>query len=295
MTTYYVPESLAGQNLRDLSRQYGFRGDVLGNFAGVGEDTSLTAGQAFNLPSEYGPGSSEGGFASRYFTGSPAGSGVSPTAGGGGSNDIVEQAKKMRQFAIESNQPSIQTLQAGKQPLTDRYSALLDQIRGKERVATEREGSRLSQEYGRRGIPLSSDVFQQELGRRLGEVSEPYTTQSRLATSEGAGAQNQIDQAIAALQSGDPASALQGALTLQRLQQEAGQFGAQNALALQQFSLQQQEFGLRQEMARRPAEPQNPYMALGEGSTLFNLLTGKPIYKSPKTYKPGSNNNPAGI
>jgi len=66
--SFEVPESLAGQTLRQLASKYGFRSDVLAGFGGIGEDTPLSAGQTFNLPSEYGANSSEGGFASKYFS-----------------------------------------------------------------------------------------------------------------------------------------------------------------------------------------------------------------------------------
>ena len=52
---------------------------------------------------------------------------------------------------------------------------------------------------------------------------------------------------------------------------------------------QQQQFESSQNLQRELAQTQQQpdiYKTLGEGSTLFNLLTGKPMYTAPKTYAP---------
>src|SRR3990167_5662861 len=70
-------------------------------------------------------------------------------------------------------------LEAEKDPLIDRYANLLAQLTGRETKETTAQGKYLSQEYGKRGIPLSSGAYQQDLTGKLGDISQFYATQGK--------------------------------------------------------------------------------------------------------------------
>ena len=169
--------------------------------------------------------------------------GGSSSGQSGGGGDVLETAKQLLGFQREANQPAIQSLQtqqgevgqsfagqrqrleSGIQPLRDRYNQILEQMKG--RVSTD-----LSKEYGRRGIPLSSGMFEQNLTEKI----NPITRDIGLASEEGVrGIQDliasltgqeteskrAIANAIAQLQAGESSGAITQALSLFGQQQQA--------------------------------------------------------------------------
>ncbi len=68
MAQFVVPNQYEGKTLKQLrdEQNASFRPDVLAGFAGIRDDTPLTAGMQLNLPDD--PGSGEVQFASRLFT-----------------------------------------------------------------------------------------------------------------------------------------------------------------------------------------------------------------------------------
>lgn len=107
-------------------------------------------------------------------------------------NDFTGQATDLRNAAIapalaslNASKPEVGSafdtrgsqLGAEKQPLMDRYSALLDQIKGNQANDTTRQANTLSNEYGARGIPLSSGMYAQNLDKNLGSVNQYYSNQ----------------------------------------------------------------------------------------------------------------------
>lgn len=220
MATYYTPENFVGQTLRDLSSKYGFRGDVLGNFAGVGENTPLTAGQQFNLPSEYGANSSEGGFASRYLT---------PE-----STYLTEKAKKEQQAAAA---PAIQTLQSGIDPLKDRYSKLIADIRGRRETAVQQVGIDTAREFGKRGISTQSGVYDIALRNAQTPVEQTYGQLETGAAGEEQDKIRAIQTAIAGLQAGSGKDAITQALAMLQNSQSQSNWEKQFDLTKQEFDL----------------------------------------------------------
>lgn len=197
-------------------------------------------------------------------TGGAGKGGPTSTSSGAGSSlpsvsgfDPVATARSIQQFQTQANQPAIQTLEAQKQPLQERYKSLLDSIVGKEQLATKQTEVAASREFAQRGLPLSSDAFTQFLQER----TSPITTQFAGLKSETEAGRSQdlfnLAQSIASLQAGSPNQSFQTALSLIGLQQKAEEIAGQNQ-----------------------------YLSLGEGQTLFDPRTGKPIYTAPKTYKP---------
>ena len=121
------------------------------------------------------------------------GGGISDGGGvSGGGGNVLETAKQLLGFQQQANQPAIQSLQqqvgevgqsfagqrqrleSGIRPLRDRYNQILDEMKG--RVSTD-----VSREYGRRGIPLSSGMFEQDLTSKI----NPITRDVGLAREEG--------------------------------------------------------------------------------------------------------------
>src|SRR3990167_3321587 len=53
--------------------------------------------------------------------------------------DPVEQARKLQEFMIQQNQPAIQTREAEKGSIAERYKSLIDLITGNKKVAQEKQ------------------------------------------------------------------------------------------------------------------------------------------------------------
>ena len=243
------------------------------------------------------------------------GENVGATTGGGAPTvDPIAQAQKLLEFQRQANQPAISSLQAQipeidqrtaqesarlqgeKEPLKQRYQSIIDQLTGREKQDIGLAQQRTSREFGYRGIPASSTLYLDELQRAESPIRQAYGGQIKDVGFEQEQSLRGIDQllaslgnqgieqkrgianAMAALQSGDPSQAIQGAMQILQMQQQQGQFQQQQGLA-------EKEFGLKREIANRPQQ-QDQFAQLGEGSTLFNLLTGQPMYTAPKTYKP---------
>ena len=229
-------------------------------FMGILADTLVSRGGYNRIDAENaerGPRASE---LSREFLG-----GSSSGGGGGGGGNVLDTAKQLLGFQQQANQPAIQSLQqqvgevgqsfagqrqrleSGIQPLKDRYNQILDEMKG--RVSTD-----ISREYGRRGIPLSSGMFEQDLTSKL----NPLTRDIGLASEQGvrgiqdliaglgegeSSAKRNILNAIAQLQAGEPSGAITQALSLLG-QQQQGQLAQQEAAQRsQQQAFQERIYG----------------------------------------------------
>ena len=199
--------------------------------------------------------------------------------------DPIEQAKKIRAFNIESNQPYIQTLEASKTPLQSKYQDLINEITRKEGVESTQTNTAMSREYGKRGIPLSSGAFTQDLMEKQRPISEYYQGQRSQATTAAAQGEADINNLIGQLQSGDPASSIQAALQLSQLSQQGYQNQIENALALRRFQELEMPLGQAQIANYNQPSESDRYVSIGEGSSLFDTLLGKNLFTNPKTYK----------
>lgn len=166
--------------------------------------------------------------------------GISAGSGGmgGGYSDIAQSQLKLQQDAAA---PAIQTLQnqipeinksfdtqvnaqqGRKTALSDRYDALVNKLVGEQSTATSRE-------FGRRGIPLSSGLFDSTLLSQTNPIRTQVNTEKEagladienlIATlgSNRSGQLSQVSQAIAGLQSGAAKDALTQALQLYQTNQ----------------------------------------------------------------------------
>ena len=181
-------------------------------------------------------------------------------------------------------------LEAEKDPLKARYSALLDELTRRETKETGLKSTALAREYGKRGVPLSSGAYEQDLLGKTGDITQFYGGQRKevgfeqedklrelgnlLADLPIKKAQelNLIDQKIGELKSTGANQQLQFALEMYR-QQKSDEYN--NKL----LDLQNQEFQLKKYISEQPAK-EDRYVTLGEGQTLFDLITRQGIYKN---------------
>ncbi len=127
------------------------------------------------------------------------------TAQNGGStpapdfNAIATNALKLSQQNI---QPAVTALQATKQPLQDRYTALLDQIKNNQGIAENRQTVTTNNELGARGILPSSGLAQKTLTDALNPITQDYNaTYGQTVAGENSDLAN-VDAQIAQLVSG---------------------------------------------------------------------------------------------
>jgi len=205
-------------------------------YTGWGETEALADYRATGGAGKYDPGGGVSGV-----------SGATTTA-----QDPIALAKSLYGLQQEFKQPAIQTLQAGqpaigeifgaqkamveaeKQPLEDRYQALLKDITGAEEKAA-------SAEFSRRGIPLSSGIVEQTIAQRMAPQIERVGLEketglrglegllTQLTTGE---AQMGLDlnTAISAIQAATGTDAITAAIQLYQYQQEAKTAATKTAL-----------------------------------------------------------------
>lgn len=159
----------------------------------------------------------------------------------GGYEDIVARQISMQQKA---NEPIISQLESEKEPLKQRYSQLIDQIKGNQKVAENRQTLTTNNELGRRGISSQDGVGQQEMTNNLNPITQQYTNMIQDTGYNSEKALRDVASQIAQLKSG---AISQGANTGMALYQED-----QNRL-LQQQAIERQAEQQRQayEMAMK--------------------------------------------
>lgn len=304
---YYTPASqYVGKSLAQI-RDTGltFRPDTLGSFLGIGENQPLTADSTYqlsNLPANYqNSGESQ---AFRQIFSAP---GMSPE------QKAIQPAVQSLESSVPEISQKFQTertrIEGEKQPLTNRYNALLTELKRREGVDIGQTQTATAREYGKRGIPLSSGTYDQALIEKTRPISEFYTGQTTTAALSREDSLRQLNDllaglapqeveairgiksAIASLQAGAGTSAIANAQQAATLAEQQRQFNESNALAQANLAFQKTQ----QDLSKG-------YISLPEGSTLLSLLTGQPLYTAPKTNKPtgsgtgsGTGYNPAGV
>ena len=261
MATYYqTPQNFEGKTLDDIARETGGLGrtDVLAGYLGIKPNEALRSGQTFSLNGIEGV--DEGGSAELQ--------GLRKAFGGG----MSEQDYQSQQ-AMKAVQPAINTLEGQKQPLKDRYSKVIEDIRAQRGLRTKQAEIASAREFGKRGIPLSSGTYDQYVQ----EQRLPVDVQFGGLETQAANEQTDKEMSIAQL-----ISQLQGNAGLQGFSsgQQANQFAQTLAENMRQSKVQEELEKLK--MGSGQGEQ---FATLGEGSTLFDLLNGKPVYTAPKTYK----------
>jgi hypothetical protein len=144
-------------------------------------------------------------------------------------------------------------LEAQREPLKQRYNNLLDELKRKEGVQVQQTQTATAREYGKRGIPLSSGVYDQALIENTRPINEFYTGQYKdvsLSQEQSLGdLQNQITNltgdevestrviknAIASLQMGASQQAISGAFQQLGMEMQQAQFAASQLAQQSQF------------------------------------------------------------
>jgi hypothetical protein len=193
---------------------------------------------------------------------------MSGSGGGGGvqnSSNAIDTARQLLQFQQQANQPAIQSLQASipetsakfaatksgleaqKQPLDERYQNLLNSIKGNQQTDIAQQELTTSREFGRRGIPTTSGLFEQTIGEKTRPINQYYTGQTTEAgisneenlmelnnlisslTGQETDTTRAIQNAIAQLQAGDSSGAITQALEQLKINQSAQQSADERA------------------------------------------------------------------
>lgn len=200
----------------------------------------------------------------------PGATSPSSNQGMAGFSDMVSQAQQMAQANI---QPQVQALEGQKPLIEQRYQNLLGDITSTTRSAA-------ANEFSRRGIPLSSGLVEQSVGRQLapqiagaGQIRD--TSYADLANT------------IAQLQSGALGSGANTALQLYGYQQQAQESAASRALqqmlAEQQLNAQQQQQAAQLAWEQQQAAWQQPWQ-----EKLWNYQLNEPYYKPTAATDPNS-------
>lgn len=242
MAVYTVPTEYAGKSLSDIRNQTGaaFRPDTLASQLGISDRQALTAGQTF-MSDWQDPGSAEYQALQKLFN---------PTSEADYySKKAIEQQNKAIAPAISSLEQSVpitqqmygqqaENLKQTSSNVEKRYQALLDSLTGKEAQDKAQVGLATSREFGKRGIPLSSGVFDQAMLEKTQPISQFYAGQiketgvareadmMKLAQAlamnpiELSQALNQIRQAQATIQMGGAKDAITNAFNQQKLAQD---------------------------------------------------------------------------
>ena len=154
-----------------------------------------------------------------------------------------------------------------------------------------------SREFGKRGVSTQSGLFDQTLNDRLNpqisnlgisreqDIASLLNQQNTLAGQETTDIRG-IQNAIAQLMAGNAPSAVTSAQEIINAAQQARQFDVGTELKKQELA-----------QSSNTKDISKYFTSLGEGSTLYNLLTGQPVYTAPKTYKDvqSNSNDPLGL
>lgn len=142
----------------------------------------------------------------------PGGSAGNPNMTGAPSMaDLAAEQTRLRMEAIkpavaslEASRPEISAkygqargqLEGEKQPTIDRYQNIIDELKGRESRDISTQGRVLSTEYGKRGIPLSSGMYEQDLASKLTGINQLYGVQQKDVGFEREGKLREITNLI---------------------------------------------------------------------------------------------------
>ena len=312
---FQVSEALGGKTLEQL-KNYG--GYDYGNFRpeqlGIGGNTPLSAGQQLTYRTDDPTYQNEGEYQkfTRLFG--------QPLSTEQQSQIAQQKALTARQQAIAPAVSSLEAsipeqtqkfgvertrLQGEVDPIKQRYQLVLDKLKRRETKQVGEAQTSLSREYGKRGIPLSSGVFDQNLAQNVYPITDFYGIQQRETGAsqeenlrnitnlvnqllpQETEANRTIRNVIANLQSGAGNASIEDAIKQLQMQEERRQFDEKSVLSKAQQETQRRLADAQIANYNKPAEtdPFKQFRTLGEGQTLVNLNTGQPIYTAPKTYK----------
>ena len=179
----------------------------------------------------------------------------------------LELAQKIQQqqldFRKTANAPIAASMKAGIPTLQSRYKQILDDLTFRESEESAKVSQRVSTEYGRRGIPLSSDIYARSSQEELQPTQRFYAGERSNVGITEQEKLDQINQAIAMLEAGSPSESIP---------QGIGLFGnvSSSLESAENRRIQQEQFAKTQEQAMRLAQMQQEEKKK-EGSSLADL------------------------
>jgi len=157
----YSPKpEFVGMTLKQAGERADARVDQLSVVLGIPESTILTAEMTQPFFGEH-----MFTEVNRIFNQTSSTAGAEKTLAQG--KPIVEAAYAERGKQLESS----------KQPMIDRYNNIIDELKGREERETTKTSTATATEYGKRGIPLSSGMYEEALGQKTSDISRYYGTQ----------------------------------------------------------------------------------------------------------------------
>lgn len=246
---FEVPTDKAGQTLRQLVG--GGHYDVAASRFGIGPDVPLTAGQMLSLNQPIDPLGNQYRDITSPFTKTTATAPLEKALGA--AKPITEQAYAERE----------RQLQGEKQPLTDRYQSIIDDLKGKETRELATTGRNLSTEYGKRGIPISSDAYQQDLAGKQADTGRFYGGQTKEVGFEREDKLRQLNNLISDLP-------IERARELNQIDTEIAQLKASGAEKQQLLNMQMYRQQKEDEWRQQEMDLQKQQIQLQYGSPTAN-------------------------
>ena len=261
---YEVPAGLVGQipgKEASLPWEYAYGGrtDELLAALGMGASQAFTAGQQIAIADLQ---SQPGQWVQKYFKQ------VSPYAGAeaalAAGKPIVEQAYAERQRQLEGE----------KDPLMARYQALLDELTRREGQDIGQNTLALAREYGKRGVPLSSGVYEQNVLEKTRPIREFYGAQGKEVGFEREDKLRELGNLLSMLP-------IEKAKELNMIDQQIANLKAKGAseqlqMAWEAYKFQREEYWKQQELDLKKQEYQLQYGSFDPSSgSLYDLFQSR--------------------
>lgn len=234
------------------------------------------------------------------------------SSGGGSSSstsstDPMALAQQMIKLQQEANQPAIQSLQGqipetqakyaqtrtqlqSQQPsIEQRYQNLLDQVKGNQQIAENRQTLTTNNELGRRGITGSSGIAQQEITNAVNPITQQYTGMAKDTSLAREDSLKQLQDQIANLTPQETADTRAINNAIAQLQSGAASQGIGQGLNLYSTNLSAQQA----DQARRDQQAQQAIANQLAQAQLANQ-TRETDYNVKRPYSSGGNGGGSG-
>lgn len=132
-----------------------------------------------------------------------------------------------------------QRAEAGKQPLNERYSTLIDEIKGKRESDANTQTTITRNEFGARGLPVSSTMVQQQLADKVGAINKGYASTLRNVELDRTEGLRSIDDLIASLTDKEKSALMDVNSAIAQLQYTGGNAQANDIQNFAQLRSQQ--------------------------------------------------------
>lgn len=209
------------------------------NQQGAGQAVSAAVNQQSSIAQGKAPDAIQNYLAQQTAQQSGGGGGGGVSAGGGLPGGVFDQAQSILNFQSQANKPVTDALQGQQTKLADTYQKLLDSIKGNNQTDINNQVKSTNTELGNRGIDPSSGLYQQTLTDAQTPINQQYAGVYANAENQYNSSAGDLAVRIAQAQAGDPLQALQ----------------------------------LAQSISSSKAN--NPYMSVGNDSSVFNTQTGQ--------------------